>query len=151
MTNKILALVFFIALPPSGVSIVPADIPQRVGDCRTPQGASLDLGKVLFLETKSVIIEGVSETYRVVIEGERVKIYDLKPKREGFYVTNIAYEVAPREDLDIKIKLAYISGELVLYWKETFEHQIYRQGLFHFVNARPVALCEGRGGSTSYE
>lgn len=151
MAIQTLIIAALMVTPSSTVTVVPANPPQRVGDCLSSAGISFDLEKLLFIETESVIVQGPVETFRITIEGEHVRIADLKPKRDGIYITNIAYEVAPRDDLDVKLKLAFISGDFVLYWKETFEHQIYRQGLFRFVKARPFALCEGKGGSTSYE
>lgn len=149
--SQIMIVAFaMIAFAPS-VVVVPSTPPQRVGTCLGTAGDTFDLEKLLFLETDSVVVEGPLEKIRVTLAGERVKIVDLKPPREGQYITNIADEIEPKDNLDVELKLAFLSGDLVLYWKETYKHRIYRQGLFRFLNGRPISLCEGRGGTTSYE
>ena len=151
MTSQILIADFGMIAADAPEVVVPSIPPPRVGNCVAREGTSFDLGKLLFLKTDSVIVERPLETLRISIKGERVEIEDLRSRQEGAYVTNIAGEVEPKVDLDVELKLAMMTGSLVVYWKETYQHRIYRQGLFRFVNGRPAAVCEGRGGSTSFE
>jgi hypothetical protein len=125
--------------------------PRMVGNCVVSSGSSLDLHKLLLLEDRSAVVDGSQGKFRVTLVGEAVEIVDLIPESAGVFLTNIGYEVEPRNDIDVELKFAVVSNEFVLYWKETYQHRICRQGLFRFVNRRPVALCQGRGGTTSYE
>jgi hypothetical protein len=51
--------------------------------------------------------------------------------------------------LDIQLKLVTFEGALALYWRETYLHRTYRQGLFEIQGMRASPLCEGAGGVTS--
>ncbi len=52
---------------------------------------------------------------------------------------------------DVELKLGLYEQQIVLYWRETYRHRIYRQGLFRFEGQALVPMCEGEGGEDIYE
>jgi hypothetical protein len=147
-----ISLILILAIAVSGAAptvITPPKV-DPVGDCVGAQDRAVDLRKVMFLENRSLDLERGDETVRVTLRGERVELVKLGARSDGgIYSTNIGDEVEPADDLDVELKLAYVSGEAALYWKETYQHRIYRQGVFRFVGDRVQKLCEGRGGVNS--
>jgi hypothetical protein len=134
-------------LAASPLVVVPQPAVDIVGDCVAAQGKSADLHTLMFLENRSIDIVGSKGSVRVTLNGERVQIRRIGPSADGaIYSLNIGDEVAPNDDLDVELKLGYMSGQLVLYWKETYQHRIYRQGLFGFFDDRVRSICSGRGG-----
>jgi hypothetical protein len=86
---------------------------------------------------------------RVTLDGETVRIENLRLGRaHGFYYTNIGGEVEPDHDLDVDLRFARLARQTLIYWKETYQHKIYRQGLFRIVGEHVESLCQGRGGIT---
>jgi hypothetical protein len=103
----------------------------------------------MVLENEAVEIDGPRGPLIIGISGEQVQIRSARPRQDvPVHAENIADAVDPEKDLDVELKLAYLDGRLVVFWKETYRHRIYRQGLFHIVGERVKALCTGRGGVT---
>lgn len=150
MTEPIMIAAFAMAVAAPAVTVVSSPQLDVIGNCAGTGGRSFDLEKLLLLENRTALMEGSDGTLRVSVAGERVEILRLRPKSDGsVYITNIGYEVEPRADLDVELKLALNSGELVVYWKETYKNRIYRQGLFRIMGQHVAALCQGRGGFDS--
>ena len=118
-----------------------------IGTCEGG-GRSFDLRRVMFLENQSIDVDGPSGPLRVTISREHLLVEDASPgARESQTRIDIDSEVDINDDLDLELKLAYFDQRLVLYWKETYRHRFYRQGLFA-INGREVrSLCSGQGGS----
>jgi len=117
-----------------------------VGDCEG-NGRSFDLHRMMILEDRPVDIDSPDGPLRVSVHGEDLFFDAVGPTSpDRRYYTNVDSEIDPRDDLDIELKLAYFEGRLVLYWKETFQNRIYRQGLFSIAGHAVVPLCTGHGG-----
>jgi len=147
-----IASIIILAIAVSGAAptVIASPKVDAVGDCVSARGQAFDLRKVMFLENRSLDLERGDETVRVTLRGERIELVKLGAKPDGgIYSTNIGDEVEADDDLDVELKLAYVSGEAVLYWKETYQHRIYRQGMFRFLGDRVQKLCEGKGGVNS--
>jgi hypothetical protein len=81
------------------------------------------------------------------LDGESVSLKRVEGESgEGEYVSNIGTEVDDSVDLDVQLKLALYGGRPVIYWKETYLHRMYRQGLFGLGDWKVAPLCEGTGG-----
>ena len=147
-----LALILGLAGPPVGSLreplIVPIEEISETGDC-IKNGKSFNLERVLFLENKTLELDEHGRSLRVRLSGENVTIEDLGSRSEGKFFANIGYEVDKGGDLDVLLKLAQLNGQLVLYWRETSLHRVYRQGLFRIGGKGISPMCEGTGGISS--
>jgi hypothetical protein len=116
-----------------------------IGFCRTGQGEFLDLNRVLFLENRSVT-PSHGEARRIRVDGEVLSIERLSssPRTYTYSIDDEINETAPP---DVDLKLVIVDGELAVYWRETFRHTQYRQGIFRIVGERISPWCEGLGGS----
>jgi hypothetical protein len=50
---------------------------------------------------------------------------------------------------DIDLSFVLINNELSIYWKETYLHRAYRQGIVAIRRDTVVAVCDGFGGFDS--
>jgi hypothetical protein len=122
-----------------------------VGTCEG-QGRSFDLGLLMTLENRTIQIDRPDGRIQVRINGEHFFIERVREAAtQTLFGVNTGNEVDPHADLDVELKLAYFEGQLVIYWKETFQHKIYRQGLFKVEADHLSLICTGRGGITSVE
>jgi len=120
----------------------------RIGTCEA-DGRSYDLRRLMLLENQAVEIDGPHGPLRVSIAEEYVQIHSAGPRpARAVYATNVGDAADPDGDLDVELKLGYFDGILVVFWKETFRHRIYRQGMFRIVGESVAPLCAGRGGIT---
>jgi hypothetical protein len=117
-----------------------------LGVCRGPTGL-VDLRRVSFLTNRSILWKISGKLTRVSVEEESLHVAEIKENIEqGITIRDSAYEISPDSDIDIDLSLAILDGELVVYWRETFKHRRYRQGVMR-VSERPISsLCEGSGG-----
>jgi len=135
--------------PPEAVTVVREEeisSLDRIGSC-VGNGRPYNLRRLMPLVDRDIEIDSRHGPLRVTLQGERLIIYSVgeEPGRAVFW-SNIGNQVAPRDDLDVELKLAYFEGMLVLYWKETFQHRLYRQGMFRIEGGEVTFLCGGRGG-----
>lgn len=122
---------------------------DQVGRCEG-QGRSFDLRRLMMLENRTVDIDGPNGTLRVRLDEEHLFIDAVSgAATQTVFGVNIGDEIDPHEDLDVELKLGYFEGGLVVYWKETFQHRIYRQGLFSIEGERISILCVGNAGVTT--
>lgn len=147
------------ATPPSQVSVPPSP-PVTVMNTRHVQligpigtcaagGRVYNLHRLMILENHSVEVDGPHGPLRVNIAGQHVQIRKVDSKTNSIvYSENIADAADPKGDYDVELKLGYFDGMLVVYWKETYRHRIYHQGLFRLTGESFSQLCAGRGGVT---
>lgn len=120
----------------------------RLGNCRSSD-AAVDLGRMMVLENERLEIDGEGgRPTRVALQGGSVRFEHLDGDR-GSYGFSIGDIVGGDEPLDVELRLALAEGQLAIFWRETFQHRIYRQGLLKIVGGELVRWCEGRGGVTS--
>jgi hypothetical protein len=98
------------------------------------------------LVDRVVEIDGPDGPLRLKLEGEHFYIYALDDREREIGGGSIASRADPLHDLDVELKFAYFEGELVIYWKETFQHRIYKQGLFKVDRGGAAFICSGSGG-----
>lgn len=117
-----------------------------LGNCER-NGRSFDMHRVMFLENRSVDIDGSNGPLRVSIDQAEVRVEDMRPASEHQrFIHDVADMIDPTGEIDIELKLAYFEGRLAVYWKETFQNRHYRQGLFNVVETDLISLCAGMGG-----
>ena len=130
---------------------------DTIGSCEG-SGGSIDLRRVMFLENRSIVIDGSQGPLRISVERDDFLVEEIgEGSQHRQYYNDIGNEVDESGELDIELKLASVEGRLVLYWKETFQNRIYRQGIFSInpsgfflaTEESLTPLCEGRGGSNS--
>lgn len=146
------AMILAGAAGPQPVASVPVtSVPEGeleidpVGSCAAG-GKRFDLRRVMFLENRSIDIDGPDGPLRISLDEDSINIEALGGKaRRSTYVNKIPYEIG--DDVDVQLKLALHDGKLVLYWKESFLYRTYRQGMFSIVGQDIAFLCEGNGGS----
>lgn len=121
-------------------------------------GGSVDMRRVMFLENRTLVIDGATGPLQIEVDGEDFAIEEIgEGSGRRTYAERVDAMVEPDEDLDIELKLALVDGRLALYWRETYQNRFYRQGLLAiegraFFNPEDRGLrpqCEGRGGSHS--
>ncbi len=116
------------------------------GYCANSDGP-IDLDAILFLRNESVRI---GEGLEARINGEHIYINEIG-QREAFTYFSVATAISPTTDIDIRLEFASLNGQVFVYWKETYLHRIYRQGLFRIDATadwpdRLTPYCEGEGG-----
>jgi len=95
-----------------------------------------------------------SRTYRpsarrghaMTIKGDQVEI-DLSATEGRGTVKVIVVPLIVGGDPDVELRWARYEGSTFLYWRETYQHRAYRQGLLKITDRNIEPLCEGRGGS----
>ncbi len=119
-----------------------------VGYCRSDSGLT-DLRRMMVLENQQIDVTGdQGRPLRVGLQGESVSFERLDGDRSR-WVFNIGHIAGGEEYLDVELKLALVEDQLAVYWRETYQHRIYRQGLLRIVGDGLVRRCEGRGGLSS--
>jgi hypothetical protein len=121
-------------------------------------GGRIDMHRVMFLENRTLEVDGGTGPLRLRLDGETFYSDEIGERsRHRTYLDRIDTLVQPGEDLDIDLKFALVNGRLTLYWRETYQHRFYRQGLvslegralFGDDDQGMTILCAGRGGSFS--
>lgn len=108
---------------------------------------TIDIGKTAYLENKQILWTNEKKSFLVSLHDETVRVEPIKSLLPSpVHIYNIGHLVSPKSDIDIRLKLALIDNELYIYWRETFEHRSYRQGMFHVSGEKLTPLCEGTGG-----
>lgn len=120
-----------------------------LGSCSTQNGF-VDLRRVAFLENRSIDTESPTGTIRISVSEESVDIQSIgEGSNHRTFVHDLGDQLGRGLDIDIELKLGILEGNLVVYWRETFQHKSYRQGLFTVAPPNLMPLCEGRGGFDS--
>lgn len=117
-----------------------------MGNCEQ-NGRSIDLHRVMLLENRWIDIDSPQGPLRISVNRGTFLATEIGPRSERRqFISDISDTIDPGSQIDIELKLAYLDGRLVLYWKETFQNRRYRQGLFNIVGTEVASLCEGLGG-----
>ena len=117
---------------------------EQAGSCKGAAG-NLDMQEVMFLENRSIDWKFPTKKIRVWLD--RDKLHTSDPADPSTGVTFLGVNYLLKGDPDIVLKLAVQDGRLLVYWRETFQHRVFRQGLFVVLeDGRLDGLCEGRAG-----
>jgi hypothetical protein len=103
------------------------------------------LSKVLFLGNQSI---ETADGKRWEIDGEHVSVQTPDPEHDR-RTRDVGDIAVPGEYLDVDLKFALVEGKFAVYWRETYQHRMYRQGLLKIDGEDLVKLCEGEGGISS--
>lgn len=137
------------ALTGQAVSEGPHLNAPTLGSCIGRNGP-MDLSRVLFLENRVLDLTNRRVSVRVSVERQTVRIEELGQADGSTYVVHMGSLVAEGEDdADIFLKLAFINNRHFVYWRETYQHRMFRQGLFEIVGHNLVPFCQGNGGTSS--
>lgn len=134
----------------SNLIVVPTRInPDTVGlgNCEV-RGNSVDLRRMIVHENRWLDAIGEHGRIRVRISGESVAFERLEGDR-SITSFNVGAILSDESDIDVELRLALVENQLSVYWRETFQNRIYRQGLFRIVGEELQRWCEGRGGVQS--
>ena len=127
------------------------------GSCVTPAKPSVDIRRVSFLLNRELVLKSRAGPLRIVLQEQHFRVY-LENSRDGEgWSTNIGERVGKGEPADVVLTLGYLDEKPVLYWRETFQHRSFRQGLIGISAEVAKAdadwrriltpICEGYGGS----
>ncbi len=127
------------------------------GSCLTPDRRPLDLREVMLLRNRELITTDAAGRYRLILEEPKVLVRDEAAPEGSFSVIDVRYALeGPEGDPDIFLILGLLDGRPVVYWRETYQHRSFRQGLFAVspdlttTHKRVLTpICEGRGGIDS--
>jgi len=145
-----LAAALILAPPREPSLVVVPDVQlSRTGDCASNQ--KVDLNTMLVLENKMLDYVDKGVRYRIVLQGENVTISNLSEPGPRKVSLNVGSEVDAGKDLDVELKLVILENALMVYWRETFQHKVYQQGLIKVSGDRLIFYCRGHGGFTSVD
>jgi hypothetical protein len=116
-----------------------------IGYCTAADGP-VDLSRLWYLENRSV--EAANHRVGLGPQSVGITVLDATPVRTHHH--DIPWMVSERGsagDPDVELKLVVLEGQLAVYWRETYQHRMYRQGLFRVEGSRLVRWCEGMGGT----
>lgn len=119
------------------------------GLCTSPK-RSIDLDEVFFLQNTTVHLPQEKNATRAEIQGESVRL--TRNSENGFETEKIDLELeigrryGISDSLDINPTFIFLDGEIALHWRETFQHQRYKQGIFKLKGGDLVWLCDGVSG-----
>lgn len=135
-----------------GVSAEPESLSETedrvgLGSC-VGEAGPLDLRRVMLLQNRILDLGAAGSATRVTLEGQIVRIRALDPgSGEGESVGNVGNMIGRGdEDADVELTLGMFEGRPVIYWRETFQHHIYRQGLLRINGFALERVCEGAAG-----
>ena len=124
--------------------------PRALGSCLNERGP-VDLRRVMFLENRYLDLGSEGATVKVELRRQTISFTtQAGTPEETIRVQDVARIVArnQEENPDVYLKLALLDGDVLLYWRETYLHRSYRQGLFRIVGRDLQRFCEGNGGVT---
>lgn len=119
------------------------------GSCETATGEYVDLGRAMFLENRSLEVRDGALTRVLRLDGETFSIATLQAGTSSSRLHDIDEEIGDGSRRDMDLKFVYLDGSLALYWRETYQHQQYQQGLFRIQGDSILFWCIGIGGITT--
>lgn len=122
---------------------IPRPTLNPFGSCEK-NGNSLDLSQALIIENSFAWFGEPSDRIYVEISNETVLIG--RDSRDTVQPFELDENISPQEDIDISINVALWQGKPAVYWRENYQHRLYRQGVFLIERGNLVVLCEGLGG-----
>jgi hypothetical protein len=126
------------------------ELSQSIGFCRSKEGP-VDLENLLYLKNREIKEKsnGIISIIKIAREAIHIEKYDNKKALDQRIVLDVDADVAARlkeDDVDINIDFVLVDNDLAVFWKETYEHQPYRLGIYKIVDDDISFFCDGRGG-----
>ncbi len=115
----------------------------RYGSCLNAAGA-VDMSRVWHLNNESVAVGD-----RVVRSSGESVVIDLPNGSMLVLHVGLSLSEERGRDLDLNLSLAALDGEVMVYWRETFQHRVYEQGLLKVVGDDVQIYCSGAAGADS--
>lgn len=140
-TSSILSLLL-LGFAPAKIFSVSFPDPGNRWQCSN-DGTIIDISEFEIVRKDVVPIPSSSGIMWSTLDGQ----YLLVKRKTGMERSFIPPIVARGPWPDIFIKHATLQGRPVLYWRETYLHRQYRQGILKYVGPAIFELCEGIGGS----
>lgn len=117
------------------------------GYCKTNGGKSYEMELVRHINNESIQTRVGSAEFILSLELDNLKAVELgNPDEE--WIANIADFLHTDYRPDVVISFAELDHEDFVYWRESYVHRTYRQGLFKFNGKTIVPVCTGVGGVT---
>jgi hypothetical protein len=131
---------------------VSEEVPLIARPCtRVEDGTVVDFGALLHLTNKSVVTVAGKRSWQLTLSGLSVLIKESGSKSAGglidvFEIRRMINRDAPP---DIDLSFALLDGSLYVYWRETYKHRSFDQGLYKFEAGKLSYFCMGSGGVDS--
>jgi hypothetical protein len=130
---------------------------NNLGSCVTPDKKPVEIAAVELLKDRERTFDSSVGRVRVVLQQQRFAL-ELVDSPDPHKVTGDVGNIIGEGDerADVFLTLGLLGGRPVLYWRETYQHRIFRPGLMNIFPEATRAdwaqvltpLCEGEGGST---
>lgn len=117
----------------------------RKGTCRGR--LDVDMQKVEFLDNDAVTISAAEFSVRLTIDGERIGEDWRRPMPRHTWEEIETLIVDSSGDIDLAARFARVDGAITVYWRETYLHRSYRQGLLGISVEGLYPLCQGAAGA----
>lgn len=125
---------------------------KKRGVCSTGN-LVVDLDKYIFLAENEVRQIGDKNGIYLKVDGENIYIVQKEKVEKSSIVFNadsvIDGDDGPRLDIDLSLVLNSDLSEVMVYWRETYKHRRFRQGLIRVAGMKAIPFCEGEGGVNS--
>ena len=116
-----------------------------IGWCRGESGL-VSLAQITYILNRELDLGDGADRNRVVLRDQTITFRRLTRDDSVISIDIGAVVARDGQDADVIITLGSYQGATVLYWRETFLHRQYRQGVFRINDSRLIPLCEGIGG-----
>lgn len=119
------------------------------GLCTSPE-RSIDLDDTFFLQNIAVQLPQEKNPTWVEIQGESIRL--TRNGEKGIETERIDLELeisrhyGISDSLDISPTFIFLDGEIAVHWRQTFQHQRYKQGVFKLKRGNIVWECDGVSG-----
>jgi len=122
------------------------------GSCKAEK-VDLDLEGIYFLKN-TMVKQSAKDGYRILEvdnDGVDIKYYANNDVLKRTIPLDVAMKILSfnkdKGDIDIEVNFILLDGQVAIYWKETYLHRLYKQGVFKVENDELVFFCQGKGGT----
>ena len=125
------------------------------GSCGTPGGQAVDIRRVMLLPDRAMAFDSSVGRVRISLDGQRFALHLLDAPEGDHFVGDVGDLISDGEErADVFVMIGSINARSVLYWRETYQHRSFRQGVLTVDpeavkadwNSILTPFCEGTGG-----
>lgn len=152
--NPVLAVLAVMGLTNSADASGVSPLPNRsLGSCLDQDRRPVDLRRVMFLENRELERDTPYGSIRIILSRQTITIRTIRRHGEETWRPIDVGVLVGRDGAtaDVEVRLGLHEDQIVAYWRETFRHRMYRQGLFRFQDQELVPVCNGNGGEDIFE